>query len=131
MAINGVLLDNRVKRISRQIQGAGSLLTLKLLSATDGGSEVFLFDDIRLDGTQVVVEPGSLALLLGGGLTGLFVLARRRRESRRLDSSLRRFPSRGDRDGGVYRLLQEGLLRGACRRSGGAWRRDQRAMPGP
>ncbi len=79
MAINGILLDNNLKRISSQIQGAGSLLTLRFFSSTDGGSEVFLFDDIRLYGTQVVPEPGALAFLVGGGLTGLFVLARRRR----------------------------------------------------
>jgi len=66
---------------SAAIAGTGSILTLRYTAGSnDGGSEVFAFDDLVLDGTEVqtsaVPEPASAALL---GLGTLLAAGFRRR----------------------------------------------------
>ena len=83
LQINGTTLSNVFQTLSASIVGSGSLLTLNLIAGSDGGSEVFVFDNLTIDGTPAMTaipEPAS-ATMLGLGIAGLVGvrLARRRR----------------------------------------------------
>ena len=61
--------------------GTGSTLTLSLAAASNGGSEVFILDNIVVDGTPagaVIPEPVS-PVMAGLGLVGLGLVGLRRR----------------------------------------------------
>ncbi len=83
--ISGTALSNNLTTLMANIAGLGSILTLNLSATSDGGSEVFLFDNIAIQGRSTtggpaVPEPSSLALFGMGG-SALVGLAVRRRRS--------------------------------------------------
>lgn len=69
--VNGTVLDNNFQILSASVIGTGSVLTLTFNAVNDGGSEVFLFDDCKLNG---VPEPATAAML---AFAGVFALRRR------------------------------------------------------
>ncbi|MBU0641177.1 MAG: PEP-CTERM sorting domain-containing protein [Planctomycetes bacterium] len=68
--VNGVIINNNFQTLGAAVSGTGSVLTLTFDASNDGGSEVFIFDNIVVNG---VPEPTSLLLL---GLGGLFLRRR-------------------------------------------------------
>jgi hypothetical protein len=58
-AINGTLVLNQFVTLAASIPGSGSTLTLTLNASNDGGSEVFLFDNIVIRGTPVGGATGA------------------------------------------------------------------------
>jgi len=55
VAINGTLILNQFQTLAAQLAGSGSTLTLTFNTSGDGGSEVFVFDNINIRGTTGVV----------------------------------------------------------------------------
>jgi hypothetical protein len=76
-SLGGVLLDDVFSTFSAAIAGTGSTLTLVFDASTDGGSEAFAFDNIRVSAVPV---PATVALF-GIGLAGLGVAKRRMKQS--------------------------------------------------
>lgn len=74
LLVNGTTyLNNDFQTLSGAIAGAGSTLTITFTAgANNGGSEVFIFDNVTVNG---VPTPGTAALL---GLGGLVATRRRR-----------------------------------------------------
>jgi hypothetical protein len=68
--MNGVMLDNIFRTQTASLAGAGTTLTIRLDSLTDGGTEAYAFDNVYVNGT-VVPEPSSLAMAALAGLLGV------------------------------------------------------------
>ena len=81
--ISGTVLSNGFQTLFADVAGTGSVLTLTFSATSDGGSEVFLFDNLLVRGSPTAVpEPASLALMgLGAGVIGLASVSRRRRRT--------------------------------------------------
>ncbi len=66
LLINGIKLSDNYQNFSAAIAGTGSSMTIRFTAVSDGGTEGFGFDNLR-----IVPEPASLALLAIGGLFSL------------------------------------------------------------
>ncbi len=66
LKINGIKLSDVYQNFSAAIAGTGNSLTIRFTAVSDGGTEGFGFDNMR-----IVPEPASLALLAIGGLLTL------------------------------------------------------------
>lgn len=68
MLVNGTLLDNNLQPIFATIPGTGDVLTLRLVANTNGGSEAFAFQNIRItsgeDGSEPPDGPQPTALTI-------------------------------------------------------------------
>jgi hypothetical protein len=75
LSIDGTIVDNDLTPFTSTVVNGltGSTLEIKLEAGTNGGYEVFAFDDITVNGT--VPEPATMSLLALGGLA----LLRRRK----------------------------------------------------
>jgi len=82
LLMNGMMLDNNFQTLIAPLSGTGSVLTLTLEASSNGGSEVFVFDNLQINQSLAVIpEPSSIALA-GLGLAGALGLAARRRRAR-------------------------------------------------
>ena len=75
LSLNGTVIDNDFSTFFSSILGTGNVLTLTFDARGDGGSEVFAFDNIRIDASPVPVP--AAVWLLGSGLVGLIGVRRK------------------------------------------------------
>ncbi len=66
LLINGTLLNDELQTLTASIPELGSTLTLQFDATTDGGSEGFVFDNIRIDGALAPSRETFAFDLVGG-----------------------------------------------------------------
>lgn len=71
LELDATILNNNFQTFTGSVAGTGSVLTLSFNAVADGGSEVFIFDNIIVNG---VPEPASMLLF---SLAGLAIRRRR------------------------------------------------------
>ncbi len=64
MQVNGVVLTNQLQTFTTNVTGSGNVLTLTLEGATDGGSEAFAFQNIKVLASNGAPPPPQLPISL-------------------------------------------------------------------